>query len=287
MIERSSATAEGTGSSEAVLPTVSITETIVPFEPSYDDPTETYHEASRSYPGMVDPTVRGVEQLLTSAEMRASVSRSTKRFDTAPAVRLPAPALGGALLSDTLMRRRSRRSHEPGPLTISELGTLLGAAYGVSGAVAGSHQTVRTAPSGGALYPLELYVAAPVVEGLESALFHYDPLRHVLERIRAVDPHRELEPLTPLPENLRGCAVLVLITAMFWRSRFKYGARAYRFTLIEAGHLAQNLLLAATALQLAVLPIGGFYDRNVDALVGADGLNEAALYLLPVGRASA
>ena len=70
---------------------------------------------------------------------------------------------------------------------------------------------------------------------------------------------------------------------MFWRSRFKYGARAYRFALMEAGHVGQNLLLAAAALGLDAVPLGGFYDRNVDAFLGVDGIYEASLYLVPVG----
>jgi SagB-type dehydrogenase family enzyme len=76
---------------------------------------------------------------------------------------------------------------------------------------------------------------------------------------------------------------VIVLTAVFWRSRFKYGARAYRFALIEAGHVAQSLLLGAAALGLRTLPVGGFYDRSVDALIGIDGVHEAALYLLPVG----
>ena len=71
---------------------------------------------------------------------------------------------------------------------------------------------------------------------------------------------------------------------MFWRSRFKYGARSYRFSLLEAGHVAQNFLLAAEALGLAATPVGGFYDDRVDQFVGVDGLFESSLYLLPAGR---
>ena len=70
---------------------------------------------------------------------------------------------------------------------------------------------------------------------------------------------------------------------MIWRSRFKYGERGYRFALLEAGHAAQNMLLAATALALAALPLGGFYDRRLDELVGADGLDEATLYAIALG----
>ncbi len=95
------------------------------------------------------------------------------------------------------------------------------------------------------------------------------------------------------PERLRGAlvdreiaeraAALLVVTAMIWRSRFKYGERGYRFALLEAGHAAQNMLLAATGLALAALPLGGFYDRRLDELVGADGLDEATLYAIALG----
>ena len=82
----------------------------------------------------------------------------------------------------------------------------------------------------------------------------------------------------------RASAAVVARHGVFWRSRFKYGDRAYRFTLLEAGHVGQNLVLAATALGLAAVPIGGFFDRRVDAFLGIDGLHEASLYLLPARR---
>jgi SagB-type dehydrogenase family enzyme len=74
-----------------------------------------------------------------------------------------------------------------------------------------------------------------------------------------------------------------VITAMFWRSRFKYGLRGYRFALLEAGHVVQNIALAATALRIPALPLGGFYDRRVDDVVGADGLDEATVYAVLLG----
>ncbi len=90
--------------------------------------------------------------------------------------------------------------------------------------------------------------------------------------------------MSPYDELLDAAALLVVVTGVFWRSRFKYGLRGYRFTLLEAGHLGQNLLLAAAALDLAALPVGGFYDRRVERLLGVDGVNESALYLFAVGR---
>jgi SagB-type dehydrogenase family enzyme len=250
-----------------------------------DDPTETYHEASRLYPGLVDSNVSGAQLLERSAELRVTVTRSVKRHAGAAVVDLPPVELPGTSLAELLVRRRSIRSFGARELQLDELSALLHAAYGITGSHPGSGQHVRTVPSGGALFPLELYVASVRVAGLEHALYHYDPLRGVLEQLRALDFAEEVEPLTPYPELVGASAAVVLVTAMFWRSRFKYGQRAYRFTLLEAGHVMQNALLTATALDLAAVPIGGFYDRLADGLIGADGLAEAVVYLLPVGGA--
>jgi SagB-type dehydrogenase family enzyme len=246
------------------------------------DPTEDYHEASRMYPGVIDPSVHGGARLERSAEMRIAVSRSVKRHPGRPAVSLPPADFDGASLAEVLAARRSSRQYAERELTLGEVGSLLHAAYGVTGLTPGTTQSIRVAPSGGALYPLELYVACQRVRDADPALYHYDPLRHGLELLRPLSSDDELAPLTPYSELLAPSAAVVFMTAMFWRSRFKYGARAYRFTLMEAGHVAQGFLLGAAALGLATVPLGGFYDRRVDAFLGIDGLYEAALYLLPV-----
>ena len=200
-----------------------------------------------------------------------------------PFLALPGPDLGRAQLADAVAARRSHRTYQASPLTLADLATLLHAGYGITGSVRGTPQALRSAPSGGLLYPLELYAACHRVDGLDLALYHYDPLRHGLELVRPLAAPVGGE-LTPYGEALAESAAVVAVTGVFWRSRFKYGARAYRFTLIEAGHVAQNLLLAAAALHLAAVPVGGFYDRAVDAALGVDGIYEASLYLVPVGH---
>ena len=266
-----------------LLATVRLAE-VVSGEPcGVTDPTEDYHEASRMYRGVVDPLVLGAARLERSPTMRATVSRSVKRHSHRPSVVLPPRDLDGARLGTALACRRSRRSFGTGPLDLRQVGALLGAAYGVSGVVEGTPQMLRTAPSGGALYPLELYVVCRRVTGLDPGLYHYDPLAHALETLRPEATDDSLVDLSPYHEQLESSAAVVAITAMFSRSRFKYGARAYRFTLFEAGHVAQNLLLAVAALGLAAVPIGGFFDRDVDAYLGVDGLDEASLYLVPIG----
>jgi SagB-type dehydrogenase family enzyme len=247
--------------------------------PDDEDPAERFHEASRLSPFAVDHRPRGQALLARSSELVTSTTRPVLRSVARPAVPLPEAPLPPVSLADAIRRRRSARAFGDGSLTLQELAALLDAAYGVTARHEGV--SLRSVPSGGALCPLELYVLTARVDGLESGLHHVDPLRRVLERLP--DP-ASVGPLSPYTEVIERAAALVLVTGVFWRSRFKYGLRGYRFTVLEAGHLGQNLLLAAAALDLAALPVGGFYDRRVERVLRVDGVNEAALYLFAVGR---
>jgi SagB-type dehydrogenase family enzyme len=161
-----------------------------------------------------------------------------------------------------------------------ELGSVLAASYGVALWHAGSLR--RPVPSAGALYPLEAYVVSLAVDAVESGVYHYDPFRHRLEWLGTVDEATLADTVVD-PSLVTRASAVVIVTAMFWRSRFKYGVRGYRFALLEAGHLAQNLILTAVALRLSALPLGGFYDRRLDAVVGADGLDEATVHAVLLG----
>jgi SagB-type dehydrogenase family enzyme len=215
--------------------------------------------------------------------MRATVARSVKRYLQLPVIPLPERSLPLADLGTVLASRRSTREFKAAEVDIGAVAALLAAAYGPTGAGEHSVQRFRTVPSGGALYPLELYVAATRVEALEPALYHFDPLRHVLERLRRAELPDELAPLTVYPQLFTQSALVVFVTGMFWRTRFKYGQRGYRFTLLEAGHVGQNLVLAATALGLGSVAVGGFFDCRVEELLSVDGVNESALYAVAVG----
>jgi SagB-type dehydrogenase family enzyme len=135
-------------------------------------------------------------------------------------------------------------------------------------------------PSGGALYPLEVYVALR-----RDGVHRYDPGLHTLEEHEHGDPWPALEAACPLPGLLDGGSAALLLLAVFGRTRFKYGQRGYRFALLEAGHVVQNVALAAAALDVPALPLGGFYDAQVDELVGADGLEESVVYGVVLGGA--
>jgi SagB-type dehydrogenase family enzyme len=252
--------------------------------PPLDDPAELYHEASKLVPSTAPRAVAGAARLAASPELRRAAARASFRHPE-----LPLLPLGGAQalsepLGSVLARRRSARTFGPGSITAAQLASLLEAGYGVTGSVAdegGWTQPLRAAPSGGALYPLDLYLEPRRVEGLEPGVYRFDPLERALE---ALGPAcASISEATAYPELAEAAAVTVVLAATFWRSRFKYGLRSYRFTLLEAGHVAQNLLLAATAVGLASVPLGGFYDRRLDEALGLDGVDRSCLYLVCVG----
>lgn len=249
-----------------------------------DDPAELYHEASKLSPAYGDPRVRGLALLEASAELRASVVRATRRNRAWPARRLPAAAPLEHPLGEVIRRRRSARALGGGPLSLRELAALLEAAYGVTARPTRETPALRAAPSAGALYPLELYALARDLRGLADGVYHYDPLERVLRRLSVEGARTDGATLSPYAPLVDEAAVVVAITAVFWRSRFKYGLRGFRFALLEAGHAAQNLLLAATALELASVPVGGVYDRALERLLRVDGVNESLVYAVSIGR---
>ena len=247
---------------------------------SRDDPAELYHEASRLYPRIAAERLDVLQELEASDELARTFARSARTHDHRPAVALPEPVPLTASLESVLARRRSSRPEALRPLALSELAAILRAAYSTAPRPGAPDR--RPVPSAGALYPLELYVLAVAVRELEPALYHFHPFKGVLSRLRSLDAPRIHEALVDRALADDVAAVLV-VTAVFWRSRCKYGLRGYRFALLEAGHLVQNVGLAAAALALPALPLGGFYDRRHDELVGADGLDEASVSAVALG----
>ncbi len=187
---------------------------------------------------------------------------------------LPPPGLRGAVsLEEALTRRRSVRDFDDAPLTDQELGQLLWAAQGIT-----DERGHRTAPSAGALYPLEVYVVT--AEGV----FHYQPDGHFLLAVSQYDAREALYSAGLRQEAIRCAPATIVIAAVYERTAKKYGTeRSPRYVHLEAGHAAQNLLLEAVALGLGAVPIGAFDDRGVQDAVGLDR-DEEPLYLIPVGH---
>jgi SagB-type dehydrogenase family enzyme len=262
----------------AQTPSAVVAEVVYGDGAPLDDPAEIYHEASRLSPSTALAQLPGLQRLLDDPVLQSSVERAARRHPHRQGVMLQEPLPLRAPLGEALDRRRSRLGRPGRSLARRELATLLEAAYGLRPREDGPRRTV---PSGGALYPLELYPVVLAVAEVEPGVYHYDPFDHRLADL-ARDPHA-IEGALVDREMLSHASVAVAITAVFWRSRFKYGQRAYRFALLEAGHVAQNFLLAAAALGLEALPVGGFYDRRLEDVIGVDGVDESALYLLLVG----
>jgi len=186
---------------------------------------------------------------------------------------LPAPNLKGPMtLEETMSKRRSVRSFQDLPLTEAQIGQLLWAAQGIT------HPSgFRTAPSAGALYPLELYAAT--TEGL----FHYDPQEHRLIEVLKHDPRPDLHRAALRQDSVLEAPLVIVITAVFSRTEQRYGDRTTLYVHLEAGHAAQNILLQVVALDLGAVPIGAFYD---DQVINALSLpaDHAPLYLIPIGH---
>ena len=264
-----------------VLPTAQFASLVYgPRRVSLDDPAETFHEASRLYPSLAPERLEVLQELADESELARTVARSGRTHDHRPTLDLP-PAMSLRLrLGEAVDRRRSARPDVLRPVKLRELATLLGSSYSARGVEDGRLR--RPIPSAGALYPLELYVVAQAVDGLDAGVYHYNPFRHGLSLLGPVD-RQEVRAALADPGLVDTAAAILVVTAVFWRSRFKYGLRGYRFALIEAGHLVQNAVLTAAGLDLTALPFGGFYDRRLDGVVGADELDESSVYVVLVG----
>ncbi len=211
----------------------------------------------------------------------ASKPETYKRYPSAPKVQLEPPKVeSGAPLWEVLGRRRSVRTFKKEPLAKSELSQLLWAAQGIIH----PEYEFRTAPSAGALYPVETYLVVNSIEQIEPGVYHYAVDRHELEQLRAGDFRLQVAQSALDQEMVYHANVVFIWTAVFARSKWKYRQRAYRYIYLDAGHIAQNVALAAVALNLGSCQVGALYDKEVNALLGVDGTEESAIYMTVVGR---
>jgi SagB-type dehydrogenase family enzyme len=208
-----------------------------------------------------------------------------KTYPDAPRVDLPGPRSCDGLVTDALALRRSVRAYAPGPLDLQDLSALLWAAAGVT--ARGGGYAFRTAPSAGGLYPIEHYVVVNAVEGLEQGLYHYDVLGRALELVRPGDLRLPVA-RAALDQRIAALAQAVFVwTAVLERSRWKYGERFLRYVLLDAGHIAENVALAATALGLGTCQIAALYDEEAADLLGVDPDLEPVVYMSTAGRPAA
>ncbi len=204
-----------------------------------------------------------------------------KTYPQAEKFDLPSP-LGyqGLSLETAIETRRSKRDYTDEALSLVNLSRLLHMGMGITS----PEREMRAAPSAGALYPLEVYPVVHRVEGLPAGIYHYDIRNHKLERLKTGDFRQNIV-AAGLGQNFLGQASVCLIISAIWqRTRWKYGDRTYRYVLMEVGHVGQNLYLAATSLGLGACAVGAFFDDAFNNLLELDGIEEAVLYLVSVGQ---
>ncbi len=244
---------------------------------------EIYHENSKLAPH------QDALQLPQSASQidRYLTTRAFRQYRTCEQHPLPPVLASAEPLQSILLRRRSGRDLG-GPVTLGELGTLLTQSLGCTATVedtlSGTVHALRAWPSAGGLYPLDTYVAVGRVDDLPEAIYHYNP----------ITDHLALLPSRPVREVLgdayfqqpfaKEAALGLFLVAAFDRTVAKYGERGYRLVLLDAGHAAQNLLLTAEQLRLGAVAMGGYCDDSLAADLGIDGVSEAIVHSVLIGR---
>jgi SagB-type dehydrogenase family enzyme len=189
-------------------------------------------------------------------------------------------------LQQAILRRRSCRNFLPRPMTTENISKIFWYSQGISEVALYENFEIpfRPSPSAGALYPLELYPVIFNVEGLKKGVYHYSPIDHSLELLKEGDFTGHIPQLFMRQFYISGCSMCVVISAVIERTAWKYGSRGYRYILLEAGHVAQNICLIASAENLGTLTLGGFFDNLLANFLGVDPFFEPLIYGLAIGH---
>ncbi|UCE49399.1 MAG: SagB/ThcOx family dehydrogenase [Phycisphaerales bacterium] len=206
-----------------------------------------------------------------------------KEYGGAPRVALPAfKPSRPASLDQTLRQRQSVRKFGAKALSKGQLSYLLWASTGIQRIEHGYE--FRTAPSAGALYPIETYVISNNVKDLPGGIYHYSIRAHQLERLEQGDFGQQISAGALGQGMCASAAVVFAWSAVFERCKWKYDQRAYRYIYLDAGHIGENLALAAVSLNLGSCEIGAFFDEEINRILGVDGTSESVVYMAVVGR---
>ena len=208
-----------------------------------------------------------------------------KRDQSAPEITpgewiaLPRPASDSQTsIEKALLDRRSIRNYSSAPLSLPEISQLLWAAQGIT-----RPGGYRTAPSAGALYPLEVYLISGDIDQLPAGVYRYHPEDHKLEQLIKGDVRRELSTAALNQEFVQDAPAVILISAVYERTTGKYGQRGIQYVHMEVGSVAENIYLQAQSLDLGTVFIGAFHDDQVRQVV-ALGKEEIPMGIMPIGK---
>ena len=255
---------------------------LVTAQQEEDSVWELFHENSK---------ITSQDQLMTAGMASAYMAQMPESlmFDGYPEVALPtAAALPPLSLHDAIVRATVTEALEPCALPLDAAAALLRFAYGVAEPTRDpeSVRPRRTVHSAGSLFPLELFVHSARVAGLAPGLYHYHPPGNLLRLLRKGDQSQKLAAGFLDARCVQAAAMTIFIAAVPERSVIRYGERGYRFVLLEAGAVVQNLNLAAAALGLHCANAGEFFDSEIDDVLDLDGLTISTVYAVGIGTAS-
>jgi SagB-type dehydrogenase family enzyme len=246
--------------------------------------SETFHENTKLTRLNAPEYQRRIENVVGKPELVQMIRKPHKRYSVVEE-RLSLPAVPPSTeLERVIHGRRSVRSFSGAPVTADELARLLFYAYGRTGDPP-APDYFRAVPSGGALYPLELYPIVLRGDGVPEGICHYNAEHHRLELLRGGDVLPRLkEVLHGAGIDLDHAAVVVVLSAVLRRNLFKYHDRGYRMVLMEAGEVAQSLALQASSMGMGSVMMGGFFDDELARLLGLDEVSEPCLLPVVLGR---
>lgn len=251
--------------------------------------SEIFHEATKL--NSVNQAILGkrIMSVIRDDTFKESAPLSYKTYTSADRILLPRIGLPETELSydEILRKRRSVRNFTNTPIQIKQISKILLQSYGITDFFTAGHgknmQMLRSAPSGGSLFPIEIYVVPINVVGLEEGLYHYNVKLHALELLKKGSQKLKIPEITSFADIILDSGFLILMTSVFYRTVYKYGERGYRFVHLDAGHLAQNIYLCATSLNLGAVALGGFFDDEANDYLDVDGVTEAVIYEMAIG----
>lgn len=284
----------------------------VSYERQEESTSEIFHESSKMK--QIDGVAWGkrFESISSNPDIVKAMSKSYKTYPNNKVINLDKEfQLADMSFEEVLLARRTTRELSGEAITLNDLSKILYFSYGItfsfkafkshgifleapnfaSGPEAidipliyDGYQSFRAPASAGGLYPLEIYPVIYNVSGINPGVYHYNVREHKLELIKEGDFSKTIADLTFNQEWQSKASVHFVVTAIFDRTRFKYWERGYRFVMIDAGHMMQNMYLTATSLNLGIAAIGGFYDDELNQFLDINGINEAVVYMSLVGR---
>jgi len=256
--------------------------------------TKTYHHFLKAHQwSQTKHTPSDQQRGLPRPEIQKPAPADAQRIDLIPPDLF---TIGSTFAIDVIRERVSHRFFNADPLTIGELSFLLWATQGVRGTVRSDGITyiMRNVPSAGNRHPIETYLSIHRVEGIQPGLYRYLPVDHQLVQERTgPDLPEQLNQATLMQDSgsslrphffIKEAPVVFIWTAIPYRTEWRYQAAAAKLIALDAGHVCQNLYIAAGAIGAGTCAIGAYHQAKMNELLGVDGEDEFVIYLAPVGK---